>query len=129
MKFSTRSEYGLRAIVQLDKAAKKAVSLASIATKEEISLAYLERLFALLKKADLIKADKGVKGGYYLARPAKQISVLQIIEALEGTVAPFACVGGKDFSCSNNCHIHPVWRKLYLRITETLGSIKLNSIM
>ena len=129
MKFSTRSEYGLRAIVRLDKIAKKAVSLASIAHKEELSLAYLERLFALLKKADLVKADKGVKGGYYLARQAKQISVLQIIEALEGTVAPFVCVGGSDYKCSSGCRIHPVWRKLYSRITKTLSSIKLNSIM
>ncbi|MEK7159234.1 MAG: Rrf2 family transcriptional regulator [Patescibacteria group bacterium] len=129
MKFSTRSEYGLRAIVQLDKSAKKAVSLASIATQEEISLAYLERLFALLKKAGLVKADKGVKGGYYLAKPAKQINVLQIIEALEGTVAPFVCVGGRDFECAGNCHIHPVWRKLYSRITSTLSSIKLNTLM
>lgn len=115
--------------MHLDKTAKKSVSLASIAEKEELSLAYLERLFALLKKAGLVRADKGVKGGYYLTRPAKQISVLQIIEALEGTVAPFICVGGKDFECSAGCRVHPVWRKLYSRITETLDSIKLNTIV
>ena len=96
MKFSTRAEYGLRAIVRLDKKRKRAVSLAQIAESEGLSLAYLERLFARLKKFKLVKADKGVKGGYYLARPADKISVLEIIEALEGSVAPFSCVGKKQ---------------------------------
>ncbi|MBT5338608.1 Rrf2 family transcriptional regulator, partial [Candidatus Falkowbacteria bacterium] len=58
MKFSTKAEYGLRAIVHLDKAGKKSVSLAWIADKEKISLSYLERLFASLKKAGLFNEVK-----------------------------------------------------------------------
>lgn len=127
MKFSTKAEYGLRAIVNLDKAGKKPVSLALVAEKEGLSLAYLERLFARLKKAGLVRADKGVRGGYYLTRPAAKISVLQIIMALEGSVAPMACVEGK--SCGHSCRIHPVWQKLYTQMTKTLSAISLASLM
>ena len=129
MKFSTKAEYGLRAIVHLDKAGKKPVSLALIAKKEKISLAYLERLFACLKKARLIKADLGVKGGYYLARSAKGISVLEIVEALEGNVLPYNCFDSK-FSCPVcKCKIHPIWLKLGEQIKRTLRVMSLASIM
>ena len=127
MRFSTKAEYGLRAIVNLDKAGKKPVSLALIAEKEGLSLAYLERLFARLKKAKLVRADIGVRGGYYLVRPAAKINVLEIIIALEGSVAPMACVENKH--CSHACRIHPVWQKLYRQMTKTLAAISLISLM
>ena len=103
--------------------------MAQIAESEGLSLAYLERLFARLKKFKLVKADKGVKGGYYLARPADKISVLEIIEALEGSVAPFSCVGKKQTCCAESCRVHPVWQKLYQQIVRTLKGIKLRGIM
>ena len=85
MIFSTRSTYGLRAIINLAKREKfGSVSLAVIAKQENISLKYLERLFANLKKTGLIKAEIGANGGYLLAKSAKQINVYDIIKALEG---------------------------------------------
>lgn len=128
MKFSTKAEYGLRAIVHLDKTAKKAVSLSMIAKSENLSLAYLERLFAKLKKAKIIKAEKGVKGGYLLNKSASKITVLEIIQALEGDIVPYDCVG-KCVCQTCNCKIHPVWDKLYKQITKTLKDIKLSNIM
>ncbi|MBT5503542.1 Rrf2 family transcriptional regulator [Candidatus Falkowbacteria bacterium] len=127
MKFSTKAEYGLRAIVHLDKAGKKSVSLAWIADKEKISLSYLERLFASLKKAGLVKADKGVKGGYYLTKPASKINSLQVIEALEGSVAPYECVTS-GACCDCKCKVLPIWTKLYKQITKTLKNIKLSEL-
>ncbi|MBI5076943.1 Rrf2 family transcriptional regulator [Candidatus Falkowbacteria bacterium] len=129
MKFSTRAEYGLRAIVHLDKNGRNLVSLAGIAQKEKLSLAYLERLFAKLKKAKLVRADLGARGGYYLAKPAKKINVLSVIEALEGSVAPMECVGRDFVCCSAPCRVHPVWLKLYRQIKKTLKEISLESIM
>jgi len=126
MRFSTKAEYGLRAIVNLDKAGKKPVSLALIAKKEGLSLAYLERLFARLKKAGLVRADKGVHGGYYLSRPAAKISALEIVTALEGSVAPMACVESSHCGCA--CRIHPVWQKLYSQVKSTLKKIKLSDL-
>ncbi|NQT49096.1 Rrf2 family transcriptional regulator [Candidatus Kuenenbacteria bacterium] len=129
MKFSTKAEYGLRAIVHLDKTGKKPVSLALIAKEEGLSLGYLERLFAKLKKAGLVKAEKGVNGGYLLAKSASKIKVLEIIEALEGSVAPYDCVDGKKICCECACKVHPVWEKLYKQVKKTLNSMTLSSIM
>jgi len=123
MKFSTRAEYGLRAIVHLAKTTKP-VSLASIAKKEGLSLAYLERIFAKLKKAELVKSFKGVKGGYVLAKPASKVKVAQIIEALEGSVYQLHCP-----DCKISCCVHPVWTKLYKQIYKTLNSISLKSLI
>ena len=124
MKFSTKAEYGLRAIIYLAKS-KKSVSLASIAKQEGLSLAYLERLFALLKKAELITSYKGVKGGYTLIRPASKITVAQIIKALEGDLYQIKC----DSCDVCQCLIHPVWLKLYKQINKTLDSITLKSLI
>jgi len=129
MNFSTKTEYGLRALVKLDPKVKTPVSLAQIARSESISLAYLERLFALLKKAKIVRADLGVGGGYYLARPAKDISVLEIVEVLEGKILSYACVKGKVCAHSANCKVHPVWQKLYKEVRQTLGKMKLINIM
>src|SRR4030042_4510782 len=94
MIFSTKSEYGLRALVSLAKNQDKApYSLAKIAKEEKISLAYLERLFARLKKAKIVQSAKGVNGGYKLSRPASKISVKDIFTALEGSLAPYICAG------------------------------------
>jgi len=127
MKFSTRTEYGLRALVSLDKTGKKPVSLACIAKKEGISLSYLERIFAKLKKAKIIKAKLGSTGGYILSRPASQIDLLQIITVLEGSIAPFSCVEKVYPLCK--CKIYPVWIKLYKKMKHTLKNTKLSSIM
>ena len=124
MKFSTKAEYGLRAIVYLAKTTKP-VSLASIAKKEGLSLAYLERLFAMLKKAELVKSFKGVKGGYVLARPAVKIKVGEVIEVLEGSLYKMDC---KDCTVCK-CLVHPVWEKLYKQIDKTLNSISLSSLV
>jgi len=127
MKFSTKAEYGLRALIHLDKTGKKAVSLAFIAKNEGISLAYLERIFARLKKAKIVKAKLGPSGGYVLNKPASQINLLQIITALEGSVAPFSCVEQTCPVCK--CKVHPVWVDLYKKIQDTLKKTKLSSIM
>ena len=81
MIFSTRSTYGLRAMINLAKNKKSgSVSLATVAREEDISLKYLERLFGNLKKAGVIKAEKGAAGGYQLVRDAKQVNIYDIIK-------------------------------------------------
>lgn len=129
MNFSTKTEYGLRAVSKLDKTGKKPVSLALIAKEESLSLAYLERLFAQLRKAGFVKAELGVKGGYVLAKPAKQITALELVEALEGKLLSYACVSGKNCTHKAACRIHPVWNKLYKEVRKTLNNIKLNTLM
>ncbi len=124
MKFSTKAEYGLRALVHLVKA-EKPVSLAQIAKQERLSLPYLERLFSVLKKEDIVKSYKGVSGGYALTRPANKISVAEVIKALEGSVYDLQCVGCKVCGCV----VNPVWQKLYEQIDKTLSQMSLASLV
>lgn len=133
MIFSTRSTYGLRAMINLAKQEKLGnVSLAIIAKQENISLKYLERLFANLKKAGLIKAVKGAAGGYLLVKSAKQINIYDIIKALEGKLSPFHCSSKNEkIFCSNSCHcqVSQVLVKIEQAINSTLKDIKLNQLI
>jgi Rrf2 family protein len=97
MIFTTKAEYGVRFLIQLGMAAGDAggaggpVSLKAIAESENLPLAYLERIAALLKKAELVASTRGAHGGYELARPAEDITMDQVVLALEGAVAPMDC--------------------------------------
>ena len=86
MKLSKKSRYGLRALTDLAVNSKTDhVSLNSIAERNDISLQYLEQIFASLRRAGIVKSVKGPQGGYLLNRPAVRIAVSEILEALEGS--------------------------------------------
>lgn len=85
MKLSKKSRYGLRALIDLAVNSKtEHVSLGSIAERNDISLQYLEQIFASLRRAGIVKSVKGPQGGYLLNHPASEITVSDILEALEG---------------------------------------------
>ena len=95
MMFSTKAEYGVRVMVELARRAGNApdgaesvVPLAEIAEHDGLPLAYLEHLVARLRKAGLIDSRRGSRGGYMLARGAEQITMAEVVEALEGSIAP-----------------------------------------
>ncbi|KKQ61337.1 MAG: Iron-sulfur cluster assembly transcription factor IscR [Parcubacteria group bacterium GW2011_GWE2_38_18] len=137
MKFSTKTTYGLRAIIRLAKNLNKNlnngnVSLSSIANEEKISLAYLEKIFSRLKKAGLVNADKGMSGGYSLAKASVRISVFEIIEALEGKSQLFYCLNddGKRY-CSKacSCEVNSALGKIQTSINQSLNDIKLSELL
>ena len=85
MKISTKGRYGLRALVDLATHAQDStMSLVNVANRQKISLNYLEQVFATLRKAGVVKSVKGSQGGYMLARNPKDITVGDILTALEG---------------------------------------------
>lgn len=129
MKFSTRAEYGLRAIAHLHPNAKNPVSLAAVAEKEGLSLAYLERLFAALKRAKIVRAKKGARGGYLLTASARNIKVWDVLIALEGSLAPFACVDKRNSCCVKQCLVHPVWVKMYTEMAKAFSGVNLLMLM
>jgi Rrf2 family protein len=99
MMFSTKAEYGVRVMVELARRAGEnpdgagsVIPLAEIAEHDGMPLAYLEHLVARLRKAGLIDSRRGSRGGYMLARPAEQITTAEIVEALEGSIAPIECI-------------------------------------
>lgn len=86
MKLSKKSRSGLRALIDLAVNSRtELVSLGSIAQRNDISAQYLEHVFSALRKAHIVKSMKGSQGGYFLERDPKEITVAQIVEALEGT--------------------------------------------
>jgi len=111
---------------------KDSLSLPTIAKEEGISLPYLERLFAKLKKDNLVVAEKGSAGGYKLSCSPNKITVFDIIKTLEGDMTTFHCLGedGKiycDIKC--NCKALIVLNKVQKAINKTLKDIKLSDLI
>ncbi|MFA5125127.1 MAG: Rrf2 family transcriptional regulator [Patescibacteria group bacterium] len=129
MLFTTKTEYGLKALVILAKNKSKAlVSLAEISRQTGISLSYLEQIFAKLKRAKLIRSIKGAEGGYALTRPAKEIDLLSVIEALEGDLAIFYCMA--DGGCSSRgCLTKKVWAEVQGGVVKILKKYKLSNLV
>jgi len=90
--FSTKAEYGVRLMVELGRQAGSGpVPLAQIAEAEQLPLSYLEHLVAKLRDAGLVTSTRGAHGGYQLARPAPEIEMHEVVEALEGSIVPMEC--------------------------------------
>lgn len=133
MKLSTKGKYGLQAMIDLGVYSKeKHVSLNSIATRLSISENYLEQLIALLKKAKLVGSIRGAQGGYFLTRAPKDITIGDILRALEGSLAPTDCTcENGEFHCELNdkCVTKSVWEKIRDGINEVVDGINLEELM
>lgn len=93
MMFSTKAEYGVRVMAHLARRAGEGpTSLASVAEAEGLPLAYLEHLAARLRKAELVDSRRGAHGGYTLARAPEDITMAEVVKALEGDIAPIECI-------------------------------------
>lgn len=103
MRLSKRGEYGLRAMIDLASwsTENKYVQIKVVADRENIPVKFLEQILLALKNAGLVNSRMGVNGGYYLAKPADQISLAQIIRILDGPLAPIRCVSQTAYeTCS-----------------------------
>lgn len=129
MKLSTKGRYGLRAMIDLAlHGEKEPVSIASIAARQRISESYLEQLIAKLRRAGLVKSVRGAAGGYVPGRPAEEISVGDILRALEGNLDPVDCPGlsgGSGCDGSDVCVTKYVWKRINESINRTVDEIKL----
>lgn len=125
MKLSTRGRYGIKAMVDIAlEYGRGRLSVNQLAEKQGISVAYLEQLVSALKKAGLVDAARGVTGGYTLSRPPEEISVGEVLRALEGSTAILDCVGTDGTECTNacSCSARPLWLKLQRKIDDVLNS-------
>jgi len=92
MIFSSKAEYGVRLMVELGRQSPvHPTSLKAIADAEGLPLAYLEQVVARLRKAGLVMSARGAHGGYWLARPAEEIAMDEVVQSLEGAIAPMEC--------------------------------------
>lgn len=125
MKFSTKAEYGLRAMANLAGCFPAQKNIREISEEENISLKYLERIVGELRKNNLVISAKGKSGGYTLTKKPKLIRVGEVVEALDGPIAPTKCsLCSKENKCSSSI----VWLKLASEIRKTLNKIKLKDI-
>ena len=135
MRFSTRSEYGIRVMVRLGRSyGTGPVALAELAEQEGLPLAYLEQIAGQLRRAGLVTSRMGVKGGYALARQPQGISMADIVRSLEGSLAPVSCLaeGGGPGECTHAdtpCSAHAFWERLQGTILSTLQSVTVADLM
>ena len=104
MKLSAREQYGLRAMIELGRRyGDGPVSLSDVAEAQGVSLGYLEQITPLLREANLVESTRGARGGYQLRRPPREITVGDVVRALEeGYIMPLKCIPGteEEESCS-----------------------------
>jgi len=134
MKISTKSQYGLRAMVYLAKVFKKnkVFPLREIAKKEGISFDYLEKIISKLEKTGLLRAKKGVQGGYFLAKSPSKIRLGEIIRALEGEVSLVKCIAKNErYICprEKKCLAKNFWKKVQDSLNSVLNSLTLADLI
>ncbi len=137
MMFSTKAEYGVRVMAHLAKHdGERPISLATIADAEGLPLAYLEHLVQRLRKAGLVESRRGAHGGYTLAREAEEITMAEVVRALEGEIAPIECISADSdgiLTCSREgaepCPTKFLWTRVQGSIVRTLNEITLDDLV
>ncbi|MFC7334456.1 Rrf2 family transcriptional regulator [Rhodocista pekingensis] len=133
MRLSTKGRYAVMAMVDLAKSSKgHPVALAEIADRQEISLSYLEQLFAKLRKGGLVKSVRGPGGGYLLASPAEAMRISDIILAVDEPIRATRCAAHSPAGCRANktrCLTHDLWEELGNQIHLYLSSVSLADVV
>lgn len=132
MILGTKARYAVMAMVEMAGRDQSApVSLAELSKAQEITVPYLEQLFRKLRFANLVKSVRGPGGGYVLAKPIEQISIYEIVTAVEESVKMTRCKMEKNSGCMSNkslCLTHNLWDGLGKQIEDYLSSISLHDV-
>lgn len=133
MKLSTKGRYAVMAMADLARfGGKKPVSLGEIAGRQEISLSYLEQLFAKLRRAGIVKSVRGPGGGYHLARDPEDIQVSDIILSVDEPIKATRCKESSGEGCLGNgarCITHDLWDELSRQIHLFLSEVSLGDVI
>ena len=129
---STKGRYSLRILLDLAEHRNgNFIPMKDVAKRQGISLKYIERLLPALKEGGLIESLHGKGGGYRLASSPENVSVSQVLNIMEGTLAPVACLEAGSPPCGRvqNCRTLPVWKGLYRVIREYLSGFSIADLM
>ena len=130
MKLTTKGRYAVTAMLDLAlHDAKGPITLAEIARRQDISLAYLEQLFAKLRRNSLVESSRGPGGGYRLKRPADEISVADVIIAVNEPVDATRCGGQENCQGELRCLTHDLWEDLNNQISVFLNGVTLGELI
>ena len=131
MKLSTRTRYGIRAILELaENYGNGPLQLRIIARDQGVSVKYLEQLMAMLKAAGIVRSIRGSKGGYILAKQPGQVKVSECFQCLEGSVITTECVKDESFcERTNDCIARQVWTEVQNAVMGVLESMTLQDLV
>ena len=136
MRLTTKGRFAVTAMIDLamregasDSVTPSPVTLASISERQSISLAYLEQLFGKLRKQGIVLAVRGPGGGYSLARPGTQISIADIIAAVDEPVDATRCGGKANCREGRQCLTHDLWEGLTVAIDGYLSGVSLQQVI
>lgn len=131
MKVSTRTRYGIRAILDLaEYTGERPLQLRIIAKDQDISIKYLEQLMSILRAAGFVRSVRGARGGYVLAKPANEIRLADVFKCLEGPVVTADCVESDDYCArSTDCVAKQVWAQVEKAIMNVLESVTLQDLV
>ena len=131
MKLSTRTRYGIRAILQLaENHGNRPLQLKTIARHQDISVKYLEQLMATLKSAGIVRSIRGSRGGYVLAKSPGQIKVSDCFNCLEGPVITTECVENESYCArTDDCVARQIWTEVQKAIMGVLQSMTLQNLV
>jgi Rrf2 family cysteine metabolism transcriptional repressor len=132
MRFTAREQTGLRAMIALARRyGQGPVALSEIARSQELPLPYLEQIAASLRRAGLLGSVRGAKGGYLLTRDPAEISISEVLSALEGQLVSLECLvpGGSACGRESGCEVRCVWLRVQDCLQETLGGMMLADVL
>lgn len=130
MELTRKGEYAVRGIVFLaSRPADKVCLLSEIAEAVDVPQTFLAKIFQQFSKIGLVRSYRGTGGGFMLGRPADKITLLEVVEAVDGPVIPNRCVSGLgECERSSFCQVHPVWLKVQQQIRDILGNVTLQDL-
>ncbi len=127
MKLSTKGRYGLRVMYYLGQSPDRVITLSELAKSTGVNAPYLEKILGILKKADLVITERGANGGYVVSRPANEISIGEILRALEDNLYLADCNSGK---CDKEaCPTKSIFNYIYTEINNLLDSKTLQDMI
>jgi len=129
MILSKRTDYGMRILYELAVEPARYHSARALSDRHRVPEAFLRKILQDLRGAGIVVAQKGRTGGYRLAKAPEEISVSQVLAALEGPVPKLACILGEDCEIDEDCPTAPLWRYLEQRIREELSRLSLADVV
>ena len=135
MKISAKDEYGLRLLIRIAKANQDdGLSISQLSEEEGLSTAYVAKITRMLRMAGFIQSTRGQKGGYALAKPANEITVNQILKAVDGALFDESFCNdhsGVQRFCTNsvNCSVRSLWRMIQVTLDRLLDDIYLSDLL
>ncbi len=130
MRLTTKGRFAVTAMIDLAlREHQGPVTLAGISQRQKISLSYLEQLFGKLRRHELVESTRGPGGGYSLSRPMKDISVADVIFAVDEPIDATQCAGRENCDDDRQCMTHDLWANLTKRMVDYLDSVSLAELV